>query len=228
MKKKIAILQSNYIPWKGYFELIKSVDEFIIYDDAQFTKNDWRNRNIINTNSGLQWLTIPVYHDHLDQKIKDTKIALAAWNHKHWQKLRHTYSKAPYYKEFSSYFEEMYLSSNETYLSEINYKFIKVICDLFQIKTKILLSSDFSLTGDRSEKLLNLCKDCKADIYVSGPKAKEYLNTELFELEKIAVDWFTYGNYPTYPQIASDFNHNVSIVDTIFCAGVNQNLITKS
>ena len=74
--KKIAILQSNYIPWKGYFDLINMVDEFIIYDDVQYTKNDWRNRNKIKTSQGIQWLSIPVRQENLVQKITLQKTFL--------------------------------------------------------------------------------------------------------------------------------------------------------
>lgn len=65
----IAILQSNYNPWKGYFDLIALADIFVIYDEVQYTKNDWRNRNHIITLQVVQWITIPVKHDSLNQRI---------------------------------------------------------------------------------------------------------------------------------------------------------------
>src|SRR4051812_22240537 len=110
--KKVAILQSNYIPWKGYFDLINMVDEFIIYDDVQYTKNDWRNRNKIKTPNGLLWLTIPTRQLSLSQKIIDTQIADNHWNKKHLSTIKQFYSKAPFYKLYQSFIEELYMKCN--------------------------------------------------------------------------------------------------------------------
>ena len=171
--KKVAILQSNYIPWKGYFDLINMVDEFILYDEVQYTKNDWRNRNKIKTPQGIQWLTIPVRQESLDQKIKDTKISDKKWNIKHWRTISQNYSKSKYFKDYKDIFEELYLTCDEEYLSEINYKFITTINEILGIKTKLSWSSEFELVDGQTEKLLGICKDCNADIYLSGPAAKD-------------------------------------------------------
>ncbi|MFW5835685.1 MAG: WbqC family protein, partial [bacterium] len=99
--KKIAILQSNYIPWKGYFDIINYVDEFIVYDDAQYTRRDWRNRNLIKTPRGLKWLTIPVeVKGKYTQTIYETKIADKNWAEKHWKSIRHNYNEADCFEEF--------------------------------------------------------------------------------------------------------------------------------
>ena len=177
--KKIAILQSNYIPWKGYFDLINMVDEFIFYDEVQYTKNDWRNRNKIKTPQGIQWLTIPVRQESLDQKIKDTKISDKKWNIKHWRTISQNYSKSKYFKDYKDIFEELYLTCDEEYLSQINYKFITTINEILEIKTKLRWSSEFELVDGQTEKLLGICKDCNADIYLSGPAAKDYFNEEV-------------------------------------------------
>ena len=177
--KKVAILQSNYIPWKGYFDLINMVDEFIFYDEVQYTKNDWRNRNKIKTPQGIQWLTIPVRQESLDQKIKDTKISDKKWNIKHWRTISQNYSKSKYFKDYKDIFEELYLKCDEEYLSQINYKFITTINEILEIKTKLRWSSEFELVDGQTEKLLGICKDCNADIYLSGPAAKDYFNEEV-------------------------------------------------
>ena len=177
--KKIAILQSNYISWKGYFDLINMVDEFIFYDEVQYTKNDWRNRNKIKTPQGIQWLTIPVRQESLDQKIKDTKISDKKWNIKHWRTISQNYSKSKYFKDYKDIFEELYLKCDEEYLSQINYKFITTINEILEIKTKLRWSSEFELVDGQTEKLLGICKDCNADIYLSGPAAKDYFNEEV-------------------------------------------------
>src|SRR5210317_712903 len=125
MAKKIAILQSNYIPLKGYFYLIHMVDEFVLYDNVQYTKNDWRNRNKIKTPNGTQWLSIPVRKESLSQLIQDTKVINKKWRKKHWKTLLQNYSKAKNFKSFRDSFEQLYLEHNEEFLSEINLKFIR-------------------------------------------------------------------------------------------------------
>ena len=215
--KKIAISQSNYIPWKGYFDLINKVDEFILYDDAQFTRRDWRNRNKIKTLNGLQWLTIPVdVKGKYFQKIKETKISEKDWRVKHWQQIKQNYSKAKHFKNYKDLFEELYLNCKEEYLSEVNYKFIITINQILGIKTKIKFSDDFEIYGNPTEKLLNICKQCKANIYISGPAAKNYFDEQLAKKNNIQVQWMNYKNYDEYEQLFPPFKHEVSILDLIF------------
>ncbi|MDX4036779.1 WbqC family protein [Aliarcobacter skirrowii] len=228
MSKKIAILQSNYIPWKGYFDLINMVDEFIFYDEVQYTKNDWRNRNKIKTPQGIQWLTIPVRQESLDQKIKDTKISDKKWNIKHWRTISQNYSKSKYFKDYKGIFEELYLTCDEEYLSEINYKFITTINEILEIKTKLRWSSEFELVDGQTEKLLGICKDCNADIYLSGPAAKDYFNEELAKQENIKVEWMDYSGYKEYEQLNPPFEHGVTILDLIFNEGDRAKEFMKS
>ena len=222
MSKKIAILQSNYIPWKGYFDLISSVDEFILYDDMQYTRRDWRNRNKIKTINGPQWLTIPVdvkgkYH----QSIKDTQIIDNTWAKKHWNTIKQNYSKSKYFNVYELLFEDFFKNCREESLSLINYKFIRMINEILGIKTKISWSSDFILVDGKSERLLGLCKDCHATEYISGPAAKNYLDESLFEQHSIKVTWMDYSDYPEYDQRFAPFEHGVTILDLIFNEGHN-------
>ena len=227
--KKIAILQSTYRPWKGYLELINMVDEFILYDDMQYTRRDWRNRNKIKTPQGLQWLTIPVeIKGKFFQKIKDTRITDKKWNIKHWRTISQNYSKAKYFKDYKDIFEELYLTCDEEYLSQINYKFITTINEILEIKTKLRWSSEFEILDGQTEKLLGICKDCNADIYLSGPAAKDYFNEDLAKQENIKVEWMDYSGYKEYEQLNSPFEHGVSILDLIFNQGANAKEFMKS
>lgn len=227
--KKIAISQSNYIPWKGYFDLISMVDEFILYDDMQYTKRDWRNRNKIQTPQGLQWLSIPVeVKGKYFQKICETKISDKNWGTKHWNTIKHNYSKAKYFKEYKDLFEELYLNCDEEYLSQINYKFIVSICKILGIKTKIRWSSEFNLLDGQTEKLLGICKDCDADVYISGPSAKDYFDDNLAKKKHIQVEWMNYSGYSEYNQLLKPFEHGVSILDLIFNEGSNATKFMKS
>jgi len=226
--KKIAILQSNYIPWKGYFDMINMVDEFILYDDVQYTKNDWRNRNKIKTSQGVQWVTIPVRQTSLEQTIKETKVQDKRWRKKHWATISQNYTKAKYFKEYKDLFEELYLGDDEEYLSQINYKFIIAINKILGISTKIRWSSEFDLTDGQTEKLLGICKDCNANIYLSGPAAKDYFDEELAKKENIKVEWMDYSGYPEHKQLFEPFEHGVTILDLLFNEGSNTTKFMKS
>ncbi len=225
--RKAAILQSNYIPWKGYFDLIKSVDEFIFYDDAQYTVNDWRNRNRIQTPDGPRWLTIPVTN-HFGQKIREAKVSQPGWAVKHWKSICQNYSKARYFKEYRGRFEPLYLECAEDSLSVINQKFIAEICSVLGIKTRITRSMDYELRGGKTERLVRLCQDVGASHYLSGPAAKAYLDESLFEKEGIRVSYMDYSGYPEYKQLFSPFEHSVSILDLIFNEGADAPRFMKS
>lgn len=220
MKKKVAIVQSNYIPWKGYFDLIASVDEFIIYDDMQYTRRDWRNRNLIKTPKGSEWLTVPVqikgkYH----QLINQTMIDGRKWAIDHIKALEHNYSKARHFKEIFSIVEPVYLNKELINLSELNQRLINVICKYLEINTKLTTSSDYRMVEGKTERLVNLCIQSKGDIYISGPSAKDYIDAQLFANVGIKLEWFTYDGYKEYPQLWGDFNHNVTILDLLFNVG---------
>jgi len=221
--KKIAIVQSNYIPWKGYFDMINMVDEFVLYDDCQYTKRDWRNRNKIKTNNGLKWLTIPVevkgkYH----QKIKDTVVSDSRWRKKHWAAIVHNYANAVYFNDYKDHFETIFLSGNEKNLSNINYRFITELNQILGLDTKISFSMDYKLTStDGTEKLIQIIKQSGANKYLSGPTAKEYMNIKLLEEEDIIVEWMDYNDYPVYEQLYPPFKHKLSIIDLIFNTGKN-------
>ncbi|MEO5602389.1 MAG: WbqC family protein [Cyclobacteriaceae bacterium] len=219
--KRVAIIQSNYIPWKGYFDIIGVVDEFIIYDEVQYTKNDWRNRNKIKTSSGVQWITIPVYQRSLRQKISETEANSRKWGVKNWNTIKSNYGRAPFFSLFSSEFEEFYNTSNLMLISEINAFLLKKICMMIGITTKITNSADYFLQGDSTEKLISLCKQVDAQCYLSGPAAKNYLKEDLFLQEGIQVEWMDYTDYPEYPQLYPPFNHQVSIIDLILNTGPN-------
>ena len=227
--KKIIITQSNYIPWKGYFDSINMADEFVLYDDMQYTRRDWRNRNQIKTKDGLKWLSIPVeVKGKYFQKINETKVSESDWGEKHWNTILHNYSKAKFFNEYKTIFEELYLNSKEEFLSKINYNFIKAICDILDIRTEMKWSSEFNLLEEKTERLVDICKNEGATDYYSGPAAKAYMNEELFEKENIKIHYFDYSGYPEYTQLHGDFTHAVSILDLIFNEGPDSKKFMKS
>jgi hypothetical protein len=228
MGKRIAILQSNYIPWKGYFDLIDSVDEFILYDTAQFTKNDWRNRNKIKTSGGVLWLSIPVRHS-FGQLIQDTTISDSTWARTHWRSLSQAYAKTAYFKMYKPVFEDLYKKcSAESKLSNVNFLFIKEICSILGIKTAISWSRDYRLVDGQTERLVDLCRQLGAGEYLSGPAAGNYIEPDLFARENIKLTYVDYSGYPEYPQLYPPFEHGVSIVDLIFNTGPEAGIYRKN
>ncbi len=227
--KKILITQSNYIPWKGYFDSINMVDEFIIYDDMQYTKRDWRNRNLVKTKDGLKWMSVPVeVKGKFFQKINETKVSEKDWAKSHWSMLTNSYGKAPCFKETKSAFEELYLNMTEENLTRINHKFISAICSLLEIKTPVFFSHDFKLAEGKTERLVDLCVQRNATDYYTGPAAKNYMDESLFEKANINVHYFDYSGYPEYPQQFPPFEHGVTILDLIFNTGKDAAKYMKS
>jgi len=221
MSKRIAILQSNYIPWKGYFDIINFVDEFILLDEVQYTKRDWRNRNQIKTKDGLQWLSIPINSSgNYTQAICDMQTASNQWREKHWNSIQHTYGKAKYFQEVATWLKPVYLETATTHLSSINFEFIKKICEFLGINTPITWSSDYNVKAeDKTKRLVDLCQEADATHYFSGPAAKNYIDLSVFEAESISVEWMDYSDYPEYDQAYGAFEHTVSILDLLFHTG---------
>ncbi|KAA9129741.1 WbqC family protein [Marinihelvus fidelis] len=219
---KAAIIQSSYIPWKGYFDLIKSADVFVIYDVVQFTKNDWRNRNKVITNRRPSWLTIPVRHSSLEQRINETTVADPRWANKHWKTIAQSYCSSPGFKLYSDQLESLYKElSNERRLTYINETLLRWVFSVLDINTRIVRAEQFDLPNDRMENLIYICKELGADEYISGPSAQAYFNQELFESSGLRLSWFEYGDYPTYSQKSDVFEHHVSILDLLFMTGTS-------
>jgi len=218
--KKIAILQSNYIPWKGYFDVIAAVDEFILYDDMQYTKRDWRNRNLIKTPQGLQWLTVPVrVKGRYDQTIRETEIDGTDWAQAHWKALIRNYPRAQHFDEIAKRFEPYYMQREYTHLSALNREFIDAVCAYLGITTKISNSWDYVLTDGKTERLADLCLQAGGTEYISGPAAKDYIDEHHFAKRGIKLTWFDYSGYAEYPQLWGEFIHGVSILDLLFNCG---------
>lgn len=215
----VVVLQSNYIPWKGYFDLIHDADVFIFYDDLQFTKNDWRNRNKIKTAQGSKWLSIPV-GTSANRLICEVAMEDAQWQRSHWDSLQHQYKKCPYFKLYLPFFEEVYLGQHWTNLSDLNQYLIRYISqDILKIPTQFRDSREFNLSGLKLGRLLDLVVQSKATRYISGPAAKDYIQPERFDELGVELVWKDYSNYPEYPQVHPPFEHGVSILDLLFNMG---------
>lgn len=226
--KRVAILQSNYIPWKGYFDMIASVDVFILYDEMQYTRRDWRNRNQIKTPNGVQWLTVPVNaKGKYNQKIVNTEIMGADWAVVHWKSLTANYGRAPHFDEVADWLKPLYMDKTYTHISQLNRQLIESVCSYLSIETTIRNSGDFNLTEGKTERLADLCKQVDGTEYISGPAAKDYIEEAVFCKQRIKLTWFDYSGYHEYPQLWGDFVHGVTILDLLFNCGKDARLYMK-
>lgn len=221
LPKTVAIAQSNYIPWRGYFDLIGLADEFILLDDVQYTRRDWRNRNRIKLSNGVTWLTIPVEaRGRPLPRIRDIKVSRTDWADRHWETLRHGYSKARYFASCCGWLEELYRGNHSEYLSEINRRFLMRICQALGIGTPLGWSFDYETSAsDPTSRLVELCRRAGADRYLTGPLARGYLDASMFAAAGISVQWMDYSGYRTYPQLFPPFEPRLSVLDLLFNTG---------
>lgn len=220
-QKRLAIVQSSYIPWKGYFDLIRAVDEFVLFDDVQYTKRDWRNRNQIKTKNGLLWLSIPVnVSGRYLQKIRDVTVEDRGWACRHWRNITSSYARAPHFARYRDDLASAYdRAALETHLSCVNRIFLEVICTMLDIQTRITSSMDYEVTEGKTARLISLCQQASATEYLSGPSARAYIEPEAFARAGITLTFADYGGYPEYEQLYPPFVHSVSVLDLLFSVG---------
>lgn len=217
----ISIIQSSYIPWKGYFDIIDQSDAFVLLDDVQFTRRDWRSRNKIPTPAGERWLTVPVHvKGQYHQTIQNMEVSDPQWYRSHWGLIENSYGKAPFFNQYKKWVRELYFSATQQHLSDVNYHFITGLCQVLGIATPLRWSRDYAIdTDDATLRLALLCVAERADIYISGPAARDYLDESKFSDRGIAVRYFDYSHYREYTQLQDTFNHYVSILDMLFMCG---------
>jgi hypothetical protein len=217
--KKVAMLQPNYIPWKGVFDLISRVDVFVFYDDVQYTKRDWRNRNKIKTKDGELWLTVPV-NAHRGQLICEVEIDQSSdWQMNHFKTIKNSYAKAPYFKDYEFLLEEIYLKTKWSKISELDIFATKLIASKLGLSPEWVLASDLRIEGNKDgEKIINICKKLGCNYFINGPAAKAFMDEDKFKEAGIELDYIEYS-YPEYSQMHGDFIHGVSVLDTLFNCG---------
>jgi WbqC-like protein family len=219
--KRVAILQSNYLPWRGYFDILGAVDDFVIYDVVQFTKNDWRNRNRIKTRNGPVWLTIPVQSSgKFGQTIATTRVADPAWADRHWRSLAQAYARAPFFAQYEAAIGATYQRCRVIdELSRINLEFITLVAGLMGLTTPLHDAADLPMLGDRTGRLVSICGALGATEYLSGPSAREYLDLAQFTAAGIAVSFADYSGYQPYPQGPGPFASSVTALDLLCHTG---------
>lgn len=224
---RIGVLQTNFIPWRGYFDFIDDCDVFVVYDIVQYTKNDWRNRNRIKTPQGPKWVSVPVTHDSLDQRIDETPIAERKdWPDKPVNQIRENYRKARF---FDAYFPEIeaILRRGHDRLSALNRDLIGWACDKLSIETRFEDASAMDLPEDRNERLLAIMEWLGGTVYLSGAAADSYLDKDAYRARNLGLEYKVY-DYPDYPQLHGDFEGAVTVLDLLFNTGPNARGYLKS
>ncbi len=220
---KVVILQPSYIPWRGYFDQIHRADLFIFYDDVQYDKRGWRNRNLVKAPRGKQWLTIPVHsHGAQTENIPINQIRIAwdhPWNQNHLKVLQHSYVKTPFFDRYQSLLEGFYQRHDE-FLADFTIDFtMRLAYELGSTHTQFMRSSEIvGIDGQKTDRLIQILQAVGATHYVSGPSARDYIENEKFEKAGLTLEYMEY-NYPEYPQLYPPFDPQVSILDLLFMTG---------
>jgi hypothetical protein len=217
----VGIHQPNYLPYLGFFDKMKRSDIFVIYDDAQFNKEDFQQRNKIKIYQGWKWLNVPVLKEYIP--IKDIKIRNeltlknVKWSNAHLRDIHDNYKNAPYYEKYKNDFETIY-NTNYARLIDLNMDIIKILMKAFDIKTKLVFSSDLGFSSKSTERLVEIVEAVEGDIYLSGSMGRNYLDLSLFDRRDIKVEFQDF-KHPIYRQCYENFIPNMSAIDALFNAG---------
>jgi hypothetical protein len=214
----MVVLQPGYLPWLGFFDQMRRCDIFVYYDDVQFDKNGWRNRNRIKTAQGPLWLTVPVLQAaRMGQRICDVEVDQGRWTIKHLRAIAQSYAKAPYLQLYYPELEAL-LQRHWAKLVDLDLALTEAMCRWLRLERQIMRASELGISGAQSERLLNICRHFGADRYVSGAAAREYLDVGLFAAAGIEVEWQDY-HHPVYPQLHGAFVPFMSSLDLLLNVG---------
>lgn len=219
---KCAIVQPSYLPWRGYFHMIEKADVFVFYDDVQYDKHGWRNRNRIKTSSGPQWLTIPVSargNVVTGLPINEVRIADRRWASKHLATIRQAYARAPHVDRCLELLEP-YLAREQDSLADLTIDLTVAIAAELGLERRFVRSSELALSGDRMGRLIEVLERVGASHYISGPAAKTYLDQRGLDQANISLELMSY-DYPEYRQLHPPFEPQVSVIDLIAMEGDN-------
>jgi hypothetical protein len=217
---RISIIQSCYIPWRGFFDLIGRCDEYVILDHVQYVKRRWHNRNRIKTAAGPQWLTIPVITTSRREQTIDAVEVEKPWAEQHWRAVELAYRRTAYFEVMAPLVRGWYeRASGERLLTEVNAIFLREIAALLAFGTRFVRDTAYPAQGTKTERLLAIIRAAGADCYLNGPSAKAYLDEPLLAGAGVAVEWMSYEGYPQYPQLYGPFEPAVSVLDLLFNVG---------
>ncbi|BAU48604.1 hypothetical protein SVA_2052 [Sulfurifustis variabilis] len=226
---RVGIIQSSYVPWRGFFDFIDSVDLFVVFDDVQYpVGRSWRNRNQLKTKNGLRWLTVPIAAKSTGLAIDEVAIGRTEkpWQDAHRRSLKEALGPAPFFAAAQRLWEEA-IAAGDTGISALNVRLIRGICSYLRIETPIVTSREYGAAGRKTERLINLLQAVGASTYLSGPSAKDYLDEAAFQAHRIRLEFKSY-DYAEYPQLWGPFVGNVTVLDLIANTGPNAREFLKS
>ncbi|MEI7989976.1 MAG: WbqC family protein [Chloroflexota bacterium] len=220
---KCAIIQPSYIPWRGYFEQIYKADIFVFYDDVQYDKHGWRNRNRIKTHQGAQWLTIPVHSGGVVvEHIPINQIEIdwhTAWNRKHWSAIQQAYSKATYFEKYEPMLKHFYFEMTPALLADFTIETTMILCrELGMTRTQFIRSSAIQVSGRKTERVIDVLTQLGVTEYISGPSARSYIEEDKFNAAGISLEYMQY-EYEEYPQLYPPYDPQISILDLMMMTG---------
>lgn len=220
---KAVILQPTYLPWIGYFGMIDAADIFVFYDDVQFVKKSWQQRNRIKIQGTAKWLTVPVTHNHRPKinevKINNLKKWTKNWTYKHWRSIDYSYNKAPFFEDYNSEIKEIYDKQWQS-LCDLDIYIIKELSRCLKIhEPKFIRSSAIEgIEGVKTDRVMNILKEIGADELLANPGARAYIEKDKFKDENIKLYWFEF-KHPVYPQLGGEFIPFLSVIDLLFNTG---------
>lgn len=221
MERTVTIVQPSYIPWRGYFDLIRRADTFVFYDDVQYDKHGWRNRNRIKTANGPLWLTIPVLSKGTLARhtlVKDIEIdERSDWRQKHLESIRHAYRHAPYFDDTFRFLSEAYAHRGSR-LCDFTVELTEKIARILGLTPTVVRSSELGVSGEKMDRLMATLGAVQATHYISGPAARDYIEPSRFETAGVTLEYIDYS-YAPYPQLHGEFDPSVSIVDLLMMKG---------
>ncbi len=218
----VVIMQPFYLFLRKHFHLVQRADLYVFMDTAQFVKGGHHNRNRIKGPEGYQWLTLPIVKKgKFGQTIKEAELNYNVdWRDKHWKAIQFAYAKAPYFKTYADFFEDVYKQDWKT-LADINIYLIEKISEFMGIKdTKYVRLSDveFEETENPTQRLINICEAVGATNYIIGTRAKDYLEEELWEKTNVNLEFYE-PQYDPYPQLWGQFLDHCAIIDLLLNCG---------
>ena len=221
----LSILQPSFIPWIGYFDIIRKSDFVIFLDHVQFNKRSWQQRNSIKTPNGNIFLTVPVHtKGKFHQKINEVKIDNSKnYIDSHLKSIYQNYNKSKHFEKYYEKIKSIY-KKKEDYLIDLSMNFIlMVLNEILDYQLKFEYSSNLNIKTKKNNLILDICKHYKAKTYISAKGSETYLVKNDFQKENINLVYNEFV-HPIYPQVNGKFIENLSIIDLLFNCGLDSKL----
>ena len=215
---RVAIHQPQFFPYPGFFHKLSMADSFVIMDDVQYDKR-FTNRNKILAPQGPMWLTVPI--DKADKFMSNMAVEVnnaVPWREEHWKKITYSYKNSNCFHLYREYLEDLYQRQHNM-LFDLNLETTKAVMKWLEIDIPVVRESQLGVTGEGTQRLVNVCKAMGADTYVSGVGGKGYMDERLLHEQGVTLQYALYEPVP-YPQrFVREFVPNLSILDMLFNVG---------